>query len=303
MHKITFFPLGNADCCRIDLENDKKILFDYANTRCEDVKDDKRIDLPAELKKDLGKRDYYDIVAFTHLDKDHIQRAPEFFWLQHDKHFQGPGRIKINKLWVPAAVISEDKCDDEDAKIIQAEARYRLKQKKDIRIFSRPDRLKKWLEKNGMKLDEVRHLITDAGQVAPDLTLAADGVEFFIHSPFAKRCNEREVEDRNEDSLVTQATFQVATTLSKVILAADTVHDIWADIVDITKSKKREERLEWDVFKLAHHCSWTAIGPERGSEQTVPNEQVKWLFETQGQKGGRNGRRSISVDANNLKRM
>ena len=27
MHKMTFFPLGNADCCRIDLEYAGKILF------------------------------------------------------------------------------------------------------------------------------------------------------------------------------------------------------------------------------------------------------------------------------------
>ncbi len=27
MHKMTFFLLGNADCCRIDLECGKKILF------------------------------------------------------------------------------------------------------------------------------------------------------------------------------------------------------------------------------------------------------------------------------------
>jgi len=27
MHKMTFFRLGNADCCRIDLECGKKIIF------------------------------------------------------------------------------------------------------------------------------------------------------------------------------------------------------------------------------------------------------------------------------------
>lgn len=33
MHKVTFFPLGNADCTRIVLANGKRVLFDYANTR------------------------------------------------------------------------------------------------------------------------------------------------------------------------------------------------------------------------------------------------------------------------------
>ena len=33
MAKLTFFPLGNADCCRIDLDVGQKLLFDFANVR------------------------------------------------------------------------------------------------------------------------------------------------------------------------------------------------------------------------------------------------------------------------------
>ena len=44
MHKLNFFPLGNADCCRIDLQNGKKLLFDYAHMRCAEDPTDKRID-------------------------------------------------------------------------------------------------------------------------------------------------------------------------------------------------------------------------------------------------------------------
>jgi len=31
MHRLTFYPLGNADCCLIDLANGQKILFDYGD--------------------------------------------------------------------------------------------------------------------------------------------------------------------------------------------------------------------------------------------------------------------------------
>ena len=41
MHKLTFFPLGNADCCLIDLENGKKILFDFGDQGNPDDKKDK----------------------------------------------------------------------------------------------------------------------------------------------------------------------------------------------------------------------------------------------------------------------
>ena len=38
----------------------------------------------------------------------------------------------------------------------------------------------------------------------------------------------------------------------------------------------------WDVFKVPHHCSYTAIGPEKGVDETKPTDEVKWLCETQG---------------------
>ena len=50
-HRLNFFPLGNADCCRIDLDNGDQILIDYAAMRDPECKDDLRIDLPAELQK------------------------------------------------------------------------------------------------------------------------------------------------------------------------------------------------------------------------------------------------------------
>ncbi len=53
MHKITFFPLGNADCCRLDLSDGRKMLFDYAHYRDAEDDDDLRIDLNAALHEDL----------------------------------------------------------------------------------------------------------------------------------------------------------------------------------------------------------------------------------------------------------
>jgi hypothetical protein len=287
--KLTFFPLGNADCCLCDLSNGEKLLFDYAATRSKDDKNDKRIDLPQTLRSDLraAERDYYDVVAFSHLDLDHIQGASEFFYLEHAQKFQSKDRIKINDLWVPAAVIVEDKDSlGEEHAIIQAEARYRLRNRRGIRVFSRPELLKDWLAKQGMKLDDVRHLITDAGQLVPGFSLENDDVEFFVHSPFAKRINECEVVDRNSDSLVLQAIFDCNGTQTKLILGADTPHEIWTDIVDVTRFHKREERLEWDVFKLPHHCSYLSLGPEKGKEKTDPVPNVKWLFENHGHEGG-----------------
>src|SRR5690606_30023569 len=120
-------------------------------------------------------------------------------------------RIKINTLWVPAGVLFESDLGDE-AKVLQTEARYRLKQGSGIRVFSRPEALKQWCSDNGVDFESRRSLMTDAGRTAPEFTLASDDMECFIHSPLARRLDLNGVSyviDRNPNCLVFQARFQV----------------------------------------------------------------------------------------------
>ncbi len=286
MHKVTIFQLGNADTTRIDLEDGTKILFDYAAERCADDPYDLRCDLPKLLKDDLkeAKRSHFEAVAFTHLDDDHVHGSSDFFYLEHAAKYQTEGRIKINELWVPAAAIVEEGCEDED-RIIRAEARYRLKQGKGIRVFSRPIKLKAWLESEGLTLESRSSLITDAGQLIPGFSLNGKQVEFFVHSPFATRMNDDELVDRNTHSLAVQATFTSGGVLTRLFLGSDLDHEALRDIVNITRGKKREERLANDIVKICHHCSYTALGPEKGKEKTEPIAEVKWMMENKLQSG------------------
>jgi hypothetical protein len=289
MPRLTFYPLGNADTCLIDLANAKKVLFDFADMRGCDDEDDKRIDLSATLRKDLkdAKRSGYEVFAVTHLDNDHTCKADEFFYLDHAKTYQEGDRAKIGTLWVPAGVILESRNDLEaGARALQAEARHRLVKNYGIRVFSRPEALKDWLEDHGIKLKDRQHLITDAGNVAPELSLASDGVEFFIHSPFGWRQDENTVIDRNGNSLVVQATFVVDQVPTCAILGSDVDHEALSLIVRSTRRHKRELRLIWDIFKLPHHCSYKSLGPDRGRDETKPVRDVAWLFEEQMQRGG-----------------
>jgi hypothetical protein len=288
MAQLTFFPLGNADSCLIDLSNGKKLLFDFGDQKNGDDCADKRIDLAATLREDLkaAKKGSYDVFAVTHLDLDHVQGASEFFWLEHAKKYQGEGRIKIDELWVPAAVICEDRPDEDDARVIQCEARHRFKAGRGIRVFSGPCALEDWCQKNGLSLKDREALITNAGEVVPGLTKESDGVEFFAHCPFAHRTENGEELDRNDDALVVQATFAESGVETRLILGSDVTWEMWVEIVNLTRKYKRDERLEWDVFKLPHHCSYLSLGPEKGEEKTTPHKKVAWLYEVQGHEHG-----------------
>jgi len=282
---MTFYPIGNADCCKIDLSNGKKLLFDYACMKNNEDENDLRIDLQKVLNDDLknANRKHYDVVAFTHADDDHIHGFSDFFFLEHDKNFQDSNRIKIQELWVPAAIITETGLEDESL-ILRSEARFRLKNGKGIRVFSRPERLEEWLKKNGLTINDRKNLITDAGQLIPGFDITNDGVEFFVHSPFAFRMEDR-LEDRNEDSLILHTTFNIDGHETKAMIIGDSTFEVLRDIVNISKNHNKFEKLQWDIYDIPHHCSYLALSDDKGKDITDPIPEVEWLLSQGGSRG------------------
>ena len=288
--KLTFHPLDNADCTRIDLRDGRKILVDYADMRGASPQSAQLIDLPQVLRDDLRavQRDYFDVTMFTHLDRDHTLGAGEFFHFERFVGRQGNGRIKMPELWVPAAALTEEGLDG-DAQLIRAEARFRFLRGNGVRVFSRPGRLVDFCAKNGIRLEDRLHLITDAGGLVPGFGNRFDGsgIEIFIHSPMAWRLNDREVEERNQDAIVFQATFREQFTDTRVLFASDVDDVSLSHIVQATKTHGNEDRLRWHVYKIPHHCSYKGLNSaDKGIDQMVPIEDVRWLCEDQAEARG-----------------
>lgn len=282
MHEITFYPVGNGDSSQIKLASGKRILFDFRHLSKSETPDIPEIDLAEALRDELTEdnRDYFDVVAFTHADTDHIRRSTEFFELRHAEKYQGSNRIKIRELWVPAAMILES-CEPQERSdefvIWRTEARHRLKEGKGIRVFSKPSKLKDWLEANALTLESRKHLITDAGQVAPGFTLDHEGIEFFCHSPFIKHVDNKD-EFRNAASLIFNVRMRVGGTTTNYLAVGDSEWAILEDIVEISKKHKNQDRLNWDLFNIPHHCSYLALSDEKGTTETVPKAGVKELL-------------------------
>ena len=282
--RLTIYPLGNADCCLVRLADNRALVLDFAATRGDEA-EDPRIDLPKALREDIGDRNDVDVLAISHLDEDHYKGVSEVFFLEHAAKYQDSDRIEIGELWVPAAVIVEKGPDAEEARIIQAEARYRMKQGKGIRVFSRPKSLEAWLNGQGLKLSDRAHLITDAGCLIPGFSFDSGGVEIFVHSPFAQAAADGTVIMRNSTSLALHATFKVNAHQTRVFFGADLDHEDLTGVVTATQKHANEDRLEWDVVKVPHHCSYLSLGPEKGTRETEPVPEVAWLYEKQGQSG------------------
>ena len=284
--KVRFFPIGNADTCVIDADS-RKFIFDYAAPQPQGG-DDRRIDLAetlrAEFKKE--KRDTVDVVSFSHLDTDHFAGASEFFQLEHAKKYQGEGRVHIKEMWVPAAAILESKWDQsKEGRIIQAEARYRLKEGKGIRVISKPEILDDWLKDQDIDPRSRRDLIVSAGNLMPGFSLRDKGIEFFVHAPFSDQRDESEV-DRNGESSVFHVKIKDGEDDVGLLLTGDTPYDVLSRIVETSERAGNEDRLYWDIVKVPHHSSYTSLGPEKGEKITEPVPNVRRLYEEYGEDGG-----------------
>jgi hypothetical protein len=122
-----------------------------------------------------------------------------------------------------------------------------------------------------------RHLITNAGRLVPGWTLEENGIEFFVHSPFAQRTQEGLL-DRNDNCLVMQAVIRVDGRDTRFLITADSVAENWQRIVSITDAHGNEHRLAWDVFKIPHHCSYLSMAEEKGVEKTTPTPEFESLL-------------------------
>lgn len=287
MTDITFFPIGNADTTRIRLASGQRILIDFAGMPPNG--DGIEFDVEDEIRADLRRagRDKIEVVCITHLDRDHCHRFDEVFHLEHSTSHQGPGRLKIGELWVPSMAITETGLETEAAKRVQKEARHRLKDGKGIRVFSAPKALDSWLRSQKIDPATRGHIIHHAGTSIPRFWLFDDGVEFFLHSPLSwKQDQDGEAVERNSASVVMHAEFLVGRGRTKMFLGADVDSDDLSAIVDTTHRKGNHQRLDWDILKLFHHCSYKALNKDdRGGSETVPVLLVKKLMEEHGQEG------------------
>jgi hypothetical protein len=282
-HRIIFYPVGNGDTSQIVLENGKRILMDFRHQKKTEDGSGPEVNLKARLKQELkdAKRESFDVVAFTHGDADHIENSTEFFELRHATKYQGEGRIKIDTLWVPAAMVLETATNDQQSSefvIWRQEARHRLKEGKGIRIFSKPEKLKTWFEENGLTLESRRHLITDAGQLVPEFDINTDGVEFFCHSPFIKHVDDGD-DLRNAASLIFNIRFRKDGADYDYLAVGDSEWSVLEDIVTTTKNHGNMNRLGWDLYNIPHHCSYLALSDDKGEFETVPKPLVAEILQ------------------------
>lgn len=283
-HKILFYPVGNGDTSQIILMDGRRFLFDFHHRAIGEKEDSPHIDLNKRLLDELKASDKknIDVFAITHTDMDHIAGAVDFFELRYADKYQGEDRIKIDTLWVPAVVLLDRVAIDErkdDFAIWKKEAWHRLMEGKGIRVFSKPAELMKILaaklEEKNLPANARDKLFVEAGQLVKDFTLESDGIEFFCHSPFADHEEDGTTVEHNEESLIFQVRIKVGNTATDFLQCGDTTWEMLEHIVKITQHFKKEERLRWHLYNIPHHCSYKALGKDKGDRETIPEPKIQ----------------------------
>jgi len=280
---IRFCPVGNGDSALIENEDGKHLLIDYNCPSEAENDEDDRIFLKEELNERLKDKDLA-VLMITHSHDDHFHGFSDYFWLNCAKKYQSDERKKFTELWVPDAIIWETGAKGEED-LLRKEARYRLlDEKKGIRVFGESDSLIDFIQNSGKATyDDVKHLIKKPGETIKYFS----GFDIFIHSPHSWKTEEDE--SKNNKCIVIQADFHIdSESVAKVIFGSDAESDAWESIYTATENNDNLDKLEFDVFKLSHHCSHSALNKdEKGDLITEPVKNVKSIFEDQGREGCR----------------
>lgn len=278
-HSMKFYPVGNGDCCLVNIGGPtKKMMFDCNFRQKAENDDDEMFDVLDDLiNHELTKKyglPFLDAFLLTHPDQDHCRGFGDKFFLG-DPDFindsdKKKGKILIGELWYSPRVFEEYTIDlSDDAKAFKKEAArrmelYKTNKKKADREGNRI-RIIGWTDSKDLEGLEDR--ITVPGNLISEVNGSkCNYFEMFIHAPFKK---DIENADRNETSIVSQLRFKSDkkdTPIARGFLAGDAEWHVWDTIMTVNKN---DDFLKWDLLEAPHHCSYTFFADDREDE---PNQ-------------------------------
>lgn len=273
-HIIKFYPVGNADCTLVKLENGRTIIIDCCFREMTNDKDgnptifDVKNDLLNELNKTNG-HPYVDLFINTHPHDDHMTGFADHFYCGNPDDYddeKDKNKVIIGELWVTPTTFTNKIADT--VKCLRKEAKRR-------RSLYDGDEEYKGSEGNYLHIvgyDQDKEFDTRYGYVPGTIVKKANGhsfnwLEIFIHAPFKEDVTDsKDSGDKNLTSIVMQLGFRIEGKddfVCKAIFGGDAEHPVWTHII---ANNKDEEKLKWNLLLAPHHCSWTFFGSDSKSD-------------------------------------
>ena len=282
-HIIKYYPVGNADCTLIKLDNGKtiivdcQILADLTDGHGKQVMFDVKADLLKELHKDAEGRPYVDLFISTHPHDDHCKGFAGNFYhgdvVYYDKN-KNKDEIIIEDLWITPRGLNNDL--SAPAEDIRKEAKRRRKLYDDDENFNGSKG--NYLRIIGYDKDkefDSRYCYVPGKLVTTVHEASLSWLEMFIHAPFKEDVEtSKKYDDKNVTSIVVQFSFKIdgyTGYKSRVLMGGDAEHEIWQHILD---NNTDEEKLKWTIFLAPHHCSWSFFNDSDNKEEIKPSAEA-----------------------------
>lgn len=273
--EFRFFNVGNGQSVLVTLDTKTHLLFDLLQKPVDAGKDDKRVDVHAELLGILplrGDDPYISVACFSHADRDHCQGFARVFRCG-DSPKDAENLITIDELWVTACLFRLQKSElDDSAVALQKEARRRLKLWTDASKRSEAEKAGNRLVVFGNTVDDpdLEKLPTSQRYTAGKAITSVAGAErsdfeMFVHSPFRKVIEDPSIEP-NDGSLIGQVAVKGGRQTSLLLIGGDARCGIWRQVYNQTKRHGRLEKLDSDMFFCPHHGSYEFFTEKCGKE-------------------------------------
>lgn len=282
-HLIKFYPVENADCTLIKLDNGKTIITDCQildnlnNDKGIQVRFDVKADLLKELGKDRNGNPFVDLFVSTHPHDDHCKGFEGNFYHGDPKDYNkktNKDEIIIGELWVTPRGVGNELADSAEA--IRQEAKRRRKLYDDDKNYN--GEYGNYLHIIGY--DQQKAFDERYGYVPGTTVISVNGddlkwLELFIHAPFKEDvATSKKEANENATSIVVQHAFKILddnnneVIKSRLLIAGDAEHEIWQHIID---NNNDDDKLKWNIFLAPHHCSWTFFNEPSNKDEVKPS--------------------------------
>ena len=274
---FVLWPVGTGDSTTV-VVNKSEAVFQVDLHHLTKSEDDDEVYVPIvdELVRLLPKRNgrpYLAAFGLTHPDKDHILGFAELL-----------ERVDIGQIWHTPRIFREygkDLCEDAKAFKQEVERRREVAMKKgddtpsgdrvlvighdDIFAEGKykgfPERWRAFPGKCYSELDGKDH---------------GDAFQAFIHAPF----KDGSAGERNETSLALHITVQNDGGEGRILLLGDLSYPSLRRVIDKTKEKGKQHRLDCEALLAPHHCSkGTMYWQEEGDNEAVLKQDIMDDFE------------------------
>ena len=282
-HIIKYYPVGNADCTLIKLDNGKtiivdcQILADLTDGHGKQVMFDVKADLLKELKKDGLGRPFVDLFISTHPHDDHCKGfAGNFYHGEVDDYDKDKNKdeIIIEELWITPRGLNNNLSSP--AEDIRKEAKRRRKLYDDDKNFigSKGNYLRIIGYDKDKEFDR-RYCYVPGKLVTTVHGSSLSWLDIFIHAPFKEDVEtSKKYDDKNATSVVVQFGFKIDGYTGykrRVLMGGDAEHEIWQHILD---NNADDEKLKWNIFLAPHHCSWSFFNEPDNKKEIKPSAEA-----------------------------